>query len=417
MSDYNEFLSNWTTRRVNEVCRVLYLFTKYLLKPREGYKAYDAIYINGEVTKYVIQEIFGCGIKQHNLLYTENFQRLVRETLPNCFIENEVYDHIWNYVMNLKKSLTEGIKPEDTINQLKITVDEPRVNFIITNIYDLSKIIEEELLRIKSNEYKKRKFLLPNLTNEQRFILIKMGVDKKDLVSLESFRILQEKMLKETEQSGDWTTYKKFIETLLKKASDTLENIYKVFLSSELYELSYPFDKDPVKRLKENNTLEKFINILNQMDDEDMLKKANEISYKLLKKRVDENVNYISHMETSKVMNNDDFNNSFMNSILYLLITISDWLEVSVGEDEIKLAISIILPSDLKISIDKSISEDDDKINQYLMQQLEINGVGYDNDYFYMINETLKSINKNEKIREQINNRVRFFSDNLKKLL
>jgi hypothetical protein len=81
------------------------------------------------------------------------------------------------------------------------------------------------------------------------------------------------------------------------------------------------------------------------------------------------------------------------------------------------VVISILLPEDKKIHIDKTISDDNETFNKFLSQQLEINGVEYDSGYFYLISETLKSINQNVEIREMINNRVRFFSDNRKKLL
>lgn len=415
MSDYNEFLSLWKTRRLSEICRVLYLFSNYLLIPREGYKKYDVVYISGDITKYVIEEIFGCSIKVNHKLYTEDFKRVIHEDLMDCFIENEVYDHLWNYMSNLENSLTLGIKPEDIINNLKVKYDEEKIFIIINMIYKLEKTFETELSKLKTDEYKKRKFKLISLSNEERFVLTKMGIYSSDLVDLESYRILQTRVLNETEKTSDWNSYKKFLDKLLPKVLTTLEKIYEVFIGSELYSLSYPPIKEPIKRLKDNNKLDNFINLLID-EDIDISVKANQLSYELLKKRVEESVNYISQLPTKQNIEQDEFNTSYINAMIYLLITISDWLEKSVEEEEIKLAISIILPTKYKINIDQTISEDDDKINDYLSQQLEINGVGYNKNHFYLISETLKSINKNDDIRKEINNRIRFFSDNLKKL-
>lgn len=421
MSDYNEFLSLWTSSRLKEVCRVLYLFTRYLLKPREGYKPYNVIYISPDVTKYVIEDIFGCTLENHNTLYTENFQRLVRDNLHDCFIENDVYDHLWNYITSLQHSLTDGISPEDIFKSMKVKINEENVYTIINTINELKKRFDTEFLRLKNDDYIKRKYKFMKLSNEERFILSKMGVDNEDLVKLEGYSIFQNDALEKTEKNKYWKQYKLVIKNLSQKILDTLETVYSIFINNKIYEyLLETGESDPSKQfrnLKEKKKLESFVGMLKDIREEDILKKSKENALFLLKRRVEENVKYVSNIEGERVLYDDDFDNCFMNAVIYLLVTVSDWLETIIGEDEIKVVISILLPEDKKIHIDKTISDDNETFNKFLSQQLEINGVEYDSGYFYLISETLKSINQNVEIREMINNRVRFFSDNRKKLL
>ena len=121
-NEYNELLTDWITGRLQDICLVLKQFSIYLLSRRytddeKVLKVYDNYRINIDITKYIIEEIYGCKVNLTTLRGKpdeENFTRILDDQFKgnniikekkNFIVEEGVYEYLYSYINTLKQLL------------------------------------------------------------------------------------------------------------------------------------------------------------------------------------------------------------------------------------------------------------------------------------------------------------------------
>lgn len=162
-----------------------------------------------------------------------------------------------------------------------------------------------------------------------------------------------------------------------------------------------------LEQLKEIDTDESLINLVSQR-----------IMGKI-KTRIDTYQTFVSMRECDHKLD-DDMSNCFLQSMVYLSITISDWLEINnLGVKEFKTALQILLPDNLKDFIDYNpISQDhsrkftlafDKCIQKYKLSMDNISSI----DIILSTGNNLRKLDINDKRYIQFNNRLRYFANSL----
>ena len=113
----------------------------------------------------------------------------------------------------------------------------------------------------------------------------------------------------------------------------------------------------------------------------------------------------------------DDTDNCIFQSLIYLSITVSDWLEVSqLGKDELETTLRILVPESLQKFIDNSDSESDDKFKSLFVKGMQTYGLSVDTESLGLVVSTIKKIKAlpiDDKRFISFQNRVRYFANSL----
>lgn len=153
--------------------------------------------------------------------------------------------------------------------------------------------------------------------------------------------------------------------------------------------------------------------------DEFLIKLVSQRIMAKIKTRIDTYQTFVSMRECDHKLD-DDMSNCFLQSMVYLSITISDWLEINnLGVDEFKTALQILLPDNLKDFIDYNpMSQDhsrkftlafDKCIQKYKLTMDNISSI----DIILSTGNNLRKLDINDDRYIQFNNRLRYFANSL----
>jgi len=150
--------------------------------------------------------------------------------------------------------------------------------------------------------------------------------------------------------------------------------------------------------------------------DEDLTKSVLKTISTKVKTRIDTYKTFVELRECTDRFG-DDMDNCILQSLVYLVVTISDWLETpTIREQEIKTALKILLPTSLQSYIDESSSDQDEKFIKIFKTSLENLGLRVDQTYLPVVVSILKkikSLDVNDTNFIAFHNRAKYFSNSL----
>lgn len=153
-------------------------------------------------------------------------------------------------------------------------------------------------------------------------------------------------------------------------------------------------------------------------DDEDLVGLVSQRIINKIKERIETYQTYVSMRECDHNFDSDD-DNCIFQSLIYLSISISDWLEVqTLGYVEFSTALFILLPDGLQDQIETDpSSQDDEKFTVPFIKQLRSYNLQIDSvrslDVIIAAIKKIKSLDVGDKNFISFNNRVRYFANSL----
>ena len=474
----NKVLVDWSNTKLNDVCRSIGLFINYLLLPREGFRKHLKPDIPLPIVKYVIEEIYNCNkLKEYkkSTPYTDRFSNKCKQLLKeyitvDIVVENDVIEYLWNYIDFGVSSLLEDIEvggisykirnlirlKKKAYNELKEKMSDNeniRINYVkekIGRFQSLINKIDNEIRNTKgslSDEQKEANIII--FTEEEEQLLSEILKQNKIMDVLRMLNTLEnEKTEAYMEGRLNEQVYIKWIKDALKTQIQQLEK-----LKEELYKyLSlYFFPKDIKQRTEYNEIIyyfvpseqkikdidleevfskmekdkqykitKEYISSINKKLEEDIkeAEKGGNIK-KLKEKKIQQKIDVYRNIISQKICDKYDFENElkgcFLSSIIYILVALSDWLEIDyIKREEIIYSLKILLPQELSIEIDESESNDDIFKIKFIKEldkyQLKIRG--QDDKYIDILSSTFKKLDRlhigSETYKKYVN-RVKYF--------
>lgn len=152
-------------------------------------------------------------------------------------------------------------------------------------------------------------------------------------------------------------------------------------------------------------------------NDEDLVKQVSHRITNKIKERIKTYQTFVSMRECDNYFDLD-IDNCILQSLIYLSVSVSDWLETStIGPDEIKTVLKILLPEGLQDQIDlRPSAQRDEKFSLEFIKKLKIYGIKVVDKSIDMIIKTMnrvKALNIDDKNFIAFNNRVKYFANSL----
>ena len=154
-------------------------------------------------------------------------------------------------------------------------------------------------------------------------------------------------------------------------------------------------------------------------NDEDLVKQVSNRITNKIKERIKTYQTFVSMRECDQ--NFDlDIDNCILQSLVYLSVSVSDWLEIStIGSDEIKTVLKILLPEGLqdKIELKPSVQRDE-KFSSIFIKKLKSYGINISTvdpsiDMIISIMTRIKALDVDDKNFVAFNNRAKYFANSL----
>jgi len=150
--------------------------------------------------------------------------------------------------------------------------------------------------------------------------------------------------------------------------------------------------------------------------DEDLTKSVLKRISTKIKTRIDTYQTFVGLRECTDTFG-DDVDNCILQSLVYLVVSISDWLETpTIGEQEMKTALKILLPNSLQDYIHESSRDEDEKFIKIFKTSLESLDLRVDKTYLPVVVSVLKkikSLDANDINFIAFHNRAKYFSNSL----
>lgn len=464
----NEVIVNWIETKLRDTCRCISLFTNYILIPRYGFIKHTHPTLLLPIVKYVIEEILNCRIvssKSEHVSFPNDFsvkckKYLSEDIRTKITIGYDTVEYLWKYISIGVASLTEDInlakevrskksqKKRLELMKRKEALDEfkkSQANTIEARDYSLHKLRSYKYLRnkilsaIKSSrenitKYEKDKNhrtynTILVFTLDDKELLDELGVNSKRVKRMETysdFEITQNK--DRDDNSFSRADYVATMKELLKKNIDTLERIIGEINTGDVVK-SIPkkiWEGDSLKL--DNTEIKKFIREINntlgqrlkEIDEGTDIKVQTEKRLmNKIKTRIDTFQSYISHKPCDDKSFDRDIDNCILQSIVYIVVTLTDWLETDrVSSIDIMCALRILLPLELESYIPlKAVNDGDDKFKTEFVKRIvgKYKLIIKSEDYnkIDIISGTIKAIDKLDPASDQyrkFNNRVRYFA-------
>ena len=480
----NEVIVDWIETKLRDACRCVGLFMNYILIPRDGFIKHSHPTLLLPIVKYVIEEIFNCSIvssKSSVEPFPEEFSVKCRKYLrdhiftPDVIIGTEVIEYLWKYISLGVASLTENINVEKEVENVKSKrkIDQlDRKREILKNFKkEMAGGNKEELANLATRKFRSYKELKDKISNaikssntfiakyedaknqfktysailklssEEEDLLSEMGVKSKKIKRMREYKDYeneQNKLLQKKEISEE--DYADIIISLLKSYLGVLDRITQAINTSKISKILIGmspemWEKEYVK-FEEKTHVTKFLSSVEQtlsekikeIEDADDIKEMVEKKLsKVIKNRIGSFQTYISQKKCVTEVFDNEIDGCIIESLIYLLVTLTDWLEVNyITSMEINYVLRILLPAELSSYIVKSDNEwskEEDsnelKFKMLLTKRIQKYNLKFKKDAFddtSVIYKTLKSIDKldhdSEKYKK-FNNRVRYFANNL----
>ena len=153
-------------------------------------------------------------------------------------------------------------------------------------------------------------------------------------------------------------------------------------------------------------------------NDDNLIRLVSQRIINKIQQRIETYQTYVSMRECDHNFDNDD-DNCILQSLIYLSITIADWLEIQkLGYVEFSTALFILLPEGLQDQIETNpSSQDDEKFTSVFIKQLRSYNLQIDNirslDVIIAAIKKIKSLDIGDKNFISFNNRVRYFANSL----
>lgn len=455
----NEVVTEWVDNKLRDACRCIGIFCNYLFVPRSGYIQYTSKIptIPLPVVKYVIEDLFNCGIVSsytHLNSYPESFalttRRFIREfSDTNVIVTDIVIDYLWRYiqigVINLTKniSLRNEIKViqdvrirdvlirkkksmEDFNNSTKTEIDKQEfMSYKATMYNDLKTKIKNAIhnSNIYLDKYEKDPDFHTNtvvvlFTTEERDLLSELGVSLKRFRRMNEYSVYERK-LNRKENNEYIGAYNENMKTIIRLQQATLEQILGAIESSDLNEqLEKLQNKNPTKQdvdlfiRKVNISMKKAIEEIE--NDDSILISAKQRVLNEIKKRISVYQTYVSNKSCDTKLDRD-VDGCILQSIFYLSVSLTDWFELeSIGKEEIKYAMRILLPEEINISSSGSRNEEfiEEMVKLLKKHEMSLQQNGHEQlEIFFDTIKHVESMNSSSPEYEKFNNRVRYFSN------
>ena len=471
----NEVIVNWIETKLKDICRCIGLFTNYLLIPRDGFIKHLHPVLPLPVVKYVVEEIFNCSIvssKNEPVSFPDTFSVKVRRYLKEYIVSEviigtEVVEYLWKYISLGVANLTEGInvnkeieakksrKKKEAIQRRKEAMaefkkkmadgDEKEIEEysskkireykeLRNKIKDAIKSSQDYIIKYESDTNFRTYSAILNITPDDEDLLRELTVEPKRIKRMRAYKELENEQNKSMdEKSIDISEYTTSMIELLNLHIATLERILREInnsriavllksISEEAWEKEYfgiekkkhinEFMKQLDKSLKESFT---------EIEDDTTLRTVVEKrAINRIKTKIASFQSYISQKTCDSNSFDRDIDGCIIQSLIYLMVTLTDWLEVDyITSTDILYTLRILLPSELSSHIPSSSDESDDKFKLALVKglqkyNLKIKGVDYNK--LDIITATINSINKldpRSEEYEKFNNRVRYFANTI----
>lgn len=473
----NEVIVDWIETKLKDVCRCIGLFTNYILLPRNGFIKHSKPYLPLPVVKYVIEDILNCSIVSSNtetVAFPEQFLKKVRSYLKenivtDVVISSEVVEYIWKYISLGVANLTKDIDINKEIVSKKLRKKADLLDKRKKKIKEFKKATQgvserelEHIVQHNISEFKKvRSKILSAIKDSQDYITkyqsdtnfrtysatITLTADDeetlRDVLNIKSKYIKRlTKFYKDIENelnklmdegSIDPPTYNNKMIGLLENQIDTLQTIIKDIDRSkqvalikdisggDIWEKDYSgINIGITRRFIEQieSTLKEGIREIE--DDPDIKKETEKRIMNRIKTRIS---SFQSHISNRKCDNNtfdNEFDGCIVQSLVYLIVTLTDWLEINyVTSMEFIYALRILLPPDLSYYIKPSGSSVDEKFKISIVKSLQkynlkIRSEDYDKlDIIPLTIKAIDEIDHTSKEYEKFNNRVRYFANKI----
>lgn len=470
----NEVIIEWIETKLRDACRCIGLFTNYLLVPRDGFMKHSRPTIPLPVVKYVIEEVLGCGIVSKKIgavTFPEDFylkcRKYLKESIKgDVIIGSEVIEYLWKYISLGVSSLTEDInvdKEVDTIKSRKqrelIKNKKEALKKFKEKSGENDKEIEEYAIKkIRSYKNLKKKItdaistsnshiskyesdptyrtykVVMSLSPEEEELLLELKVKPKRVSRMKYYSDYENDRNKalndNTVELSDYTLEMK--ELLIHQIS-TLDRILAEINSSTIASYMKSISEDAWEKeyvdLEKKSHIKKFMEELNRslnskyadIENDDTIKDVvqKRMSNKI-KTKIGSFQSYISQRSISNNKFYREIDGCILQSMIYLIVTLTDWLEVDyVTSTEILYALRILLPSELSSYISSGGGTSDEKFKAEFIKELEKYNLKIKSEDYNKLDTISGTMGKIDTLNpisesyEKFNNRVRYFANTL----
>lgn len=339
-------------------------------------------------------------------------------SISDCIILLSEQEHTLQRMLNELKKSKIGVFLR---NRKKEKNERTGERDLLDKIYASSKEKENKWKRTISKTFK-----IPTLPHTNEGLLVEEDEEEENF-GHENFENENEDE-NENDEMGDYgdleikkPIYKKPIETSKWIRGDDDMGEKDLKLSEEIIDREYiNFNtrkewRDFLK-VSSDQLLEQLKDIDN---DESLVNLVKQIIMTKIKTRINKYQTFVSTRECDNKLD-DDMSNCFLHSMIYLSITISDWLEIhKLGVDEFKTALQILLPYNLIDFIDYNPIDQDynSKFTFEFAKCIQNNKLSMDNiksiNIILSTGNNLRKLNINDDRYIPFNNRLRYFANSL----